>query len=388
MSLRYWGIINEVGWLKATWVMASWLAVVACGGGGSERDAALVDALVDADGRVADASSADAIEPIVPADDPVMPARGFFMGVIPWPATGIGQTITDAHIQVAAHAEFYSAHSEGAFYEKPQVYDDGYLAVIDSLIRGNGMFPIIAINFFGKVSEVGYLSTPEDMPDATLSDPAWRRLYKDSALALVVKARPRYISIGNEVNFWYHQFGTSPEDPNGFQHYVTLYEELYDEIKAISPETVVFCVFERERVRDNVVADMSVIELFDPSKLDLLALTSYPFAMPGVMRPDDIADDYYSSVLDHFDVDGATLNFTELGWPSLEVFGGEAAQADFVSQAANRLSRDQGVDLHLFSWLFLHDATTVDPLFTGLLTEDDVARQAYTTWQSLAAAGE
>jgi len=358
-------------------------AVAGCGGDESASDAAVADATA-VDGS-AD-SGMDALATITPDDDPTLPPRGFYMGVIPWPATG--QDLVESHAQAALYAEFSMAHGDGTtpFYDLPSLYEDTYLAVIDDLMRANGMFPVISVNFFGKVNESGVLITPPDLPDATLDDPAWRERYESSVLAVVAMAKPRYISIGNEVNFWYDDFGESPESPNGFHHYVTLYEELYDAIKELSPETKVFCVFERERVRDHEEADLSVLELFDPDKLDVLAFTSYPFALAGVSRPEHLPDDYYSRVFDY--ISERPLSFTELAWPSLVEFGGEASQADFATDMAGRLTRDQGVELELFSWWFLHDATTVDPLDTGLLAADGTPRLAYAAWQTLSEEGQ
>lgn len=366
-------------------VLLAW-AAVACGGDDEASDAAAADARA-IDGSIDSGADGapDAQQTITPDDDPTLPPRGFYMGVIPWPAEG--QDLVASHQQAALYAEFSMAHGDGStpFYDLPELYQDSYLATIDTLIRDNGMFPVISVNFFGKVSESGVLVTPPDLPDATLSDPAWRARYESAVLDVVALARPRYISIGNEVNFWYDDFGDSPESPNGFHHYVTLYEDLYDEIKALSPETQVFCVFERERVRDNQEADLSVLELFDPSKLDVLAFTSYPFALAGVNRPEDLPDDYYSRVFDH--ISERPISFTELAWPSISAFGGEASQADFVAEMAGRLTRDQGLELELFSWWFLHDATTVDPLATGLITSDGTPRLAYEAWQVLSGEG-
>ena len=49
-----------------------------------------------------------------------------------------------------------------------------------------------------------------------------------------------------------------------------------------------------------------------------------------------------------------TNGFSELGWAALDAFGGEQAQADFINQAATRLTREQGIDLKLFGWAWLH----------------------------------
>jgi hypothetical protein len=77
------------------------------------------------------------------------------------------------------------------------------------------------------------------------------------------------------VNRWYEKYGVGENNPNGFQHYVNLYEEIYDAIKKLSPETKVFCTFAREIISENREADLSVLPMFKPEKMDLLVFTSY-----------------------------------------------------------------------------------------------------------------
>ena len=68
--------------------------------------------------------------------------------------------------------------------------------------------------------------------------------------------------------------------------------------------------------------------MFDPEKVDLIVFTSYPHAVQGKNNPQDIPDDYYRKAFDF--VPNKPLGFSELGWPSLEAFGGEQGQADFI----------------------------------------------------------
>jgi len=73
--------------------------------------------------------------------------------------------------------------------------------------------------------------------------------------------------------------------PNGFQHYVSLYEEVYDTVKKKSPKTKVFCTFAREIVSENWEADLKVFKMFPPDKMDILVFTSYPYAVQGINIP-------------------------------------------------------------------------------------------------------
>ena len=320
------------------------------------------------------ASKESAAEPekIVPDDFPQLPSRGFFMGVLPNPASG--QSFDDAYIQAAKYSEFVPVWGRPTpFYNLANdLSGDWGQVFVKQLIRGNGMFPIINISFMGDNLT---LATPPGMEGATLSDPAWRAAYKQSALDVVKASRPLYLSIGNEVNKWYENYGE--DGPNGFKNYVSLYEEIYDAVKEISPETKIFCTFAREIVSEHREANMEVLRLFNPEKMDILVLTSYPYAL-GKTNPSMLPDDYYSRVADY--MPGKPSGFSEIAWVSLDPFGGEQAQSDFIVQAISRLTRDRGINLHLFGWPWLHDLGNEG---VGLIKNDGTEKLGYATWKTI-----
>ena len=53
-------------------------------------------------------------------------------------------------------------------------------------------------------------------------------------------------------------------------------------------------------------------------------------------RPSDIPDDYYSAALQY--MPGKPFGFSELGWSSLEFFGGGQVQADFLLNVSSHLT--------------------------------------------------
>lgn len=168
-------------------------------------------------------------------------------------------------------------------------------------------------------------------------------------------------------------------------------------IKAIAPKVKVFCVFAREVVPEHREADLRVIGMFDGSKLDLLAFTSYPFALQEVSSPVQLPDDYYTRALAIVRGKKPALALTELGWPSLAVFGGEAGQAEFLGAVAGRLTagaRDtgqggaavggaggSGPGLELLGWAWLHDLASED--HTGLIELDGTPKMAFEVWRKL-----
>jgi hypothetical protein len=251
---------------------------------------------------------------------------------------------------------------------------------VDQYTRDNGMFPLIHLSFMGPGMT---LSSPPNIADPTLSNPQWREAYKQAAMDTVRASRPLFLSLGNEVNRWYETYGAVQGDANGFQHYVSLYEEIYDAVKSLSPGTQVFCTFAREVVSENREADMNVIQMFNPDKLDLLMLTSYPHAVQGINCPSDIPDGYFSSLNQL--IPGKTMGFSEVAWPSLEAFGGEQGQADFLADLCGRLTRDQGADPHLLGWSWLHDLDDNDSI--GLIRNDGTVKLAYNIWKGISITG-
>lgn len=313
---------------------------------------------------------------ITPADSPVLPSRGFYMGVLPVP--GNGQSFEEAYGQAAQYSDFSPVWGRPTpFYNLADDLSGSWGQLfIEGYIRGNGMFPLVHISFIGPDVT---LVTPSGLEGATLSDTAWRQAYREAVLDVVRACKPLYLSIGNEVNRWYEKYGSDANDPNGFQNFVSLYEEVYEAVKELSPQSIVFCTFAREVISENREADLSFLSMFDPDRLDLIVLTSYPYAVQGINRPSDIPDGYYSEVLAF--MPDKSLGFSELGWPSIEAFGGEEAQAEFITEVVGRLTRSQGITLQLFGWAWLHDLDEND--HTGLIERDGTEKMAYEVWKNL-----
>jgi len=321
---------------------------------------------------------------ITPVDTPQPPERGFYKGfasLLP-----IDDSFENSHKKAAEHAEFVNiwVGAPDAGYWNLAEYLEGSWGdnFVESFVRENGMVPIINMSFIDKDPATGQLilKIPEGKNYTSLSDPGFREAYKKGAIAAFKTSKSLYFSVGNEVNRWYEQYGAN--GPNGFEHFVSLYEEIYDAIKKLSPKTQVFCIFAREIVDENREADLSILEMFNPAKLDILAFTSYPFAPQSINKVSDIPDDYYSKALKYLGVNNIPFGFTELTWSTMDFSGGEEAQAKFLADAAGRLTVEQGMNLHLLGWWSLYDLEG-DPHGTGLITRDGREKAVYKAWAGL-----
>ncbi len=312
-------------------------------------------------------------EILKPIDNPPIPTRGFFMGLLPTPAQG--QSFEDVYLQAKQHSEFVPVWGRPTpFYNlASDLKGDWGKIFVQQFIRENGMFPLIHLSFIGPGLS---LVAPPGMDNPSLSDSKWRAEYKKSVLNVIKVIKPLYLSVGNEVNRWYEKYGL--EGDNGFEHFVSLYEEIYDEAKKISPATNLFCTFAREIVSENREADLEVLRFFNSDKMDLLIFTSYPYSL-GITHPSKIQDDYYSRCADY--MPEKPFGFSEIAWSSLEALGGEQAQADFLTQLTTRLTKDRGIQLFLLGWSWLHDLNENDTI--GLIRIDGSEKLAYTIWKGI-----
>ena len=323
------------------------------------------------------------VSSVEPLDDPQFPSRGFFMGMnLANPKTDQG--LKEPYLQTAEYAEFVTIWPIGIGAEGFWDYADQFKTptgetILNDYIRGNNMFPFIQCTFIDKQDGNLVVKTPSDMPDATLSDENWRALYKQSILDVVKTVKPLYLSVGNEVNRWYETYGMDSENSNGFQHFVSLYEEIYDEVKSISPKTQVCCVFSREIVNQQKEADLSVLSLFDTEKLDVLLFTTYPIAVQGINAPSDIPFDYYSRAASYHP--SIPFGFSEIGWPTYAQAGGENGQYQFLKNLSTRLTIDQGISLHFFGYCWLHDLENGDT--NGLIDRDGEEKLGYQAWKEI-----
>jgi hypothetical protein len=213
-----------------------------------------------------------------------------------------------------------------------------------------GYIPLVEAQFFTQSS--GALVRPLD--EANL------RMYRESAAQFARTYQPRYLGLGIEVNTLYEK---SPQD---FDAFAALFDEVYDAVKAASPGTKVFTVFQLERMKglqgglfggrnDPALAQWDLLERFP--KADLIAFTTYPcLVFPS---PADMPAEYYAEAAAHA---GKPIAFTEIGWHSAPGPAGwessEDEQAEFVRTF---FALTEGVNPEMAVWSFLFDPEAETP---------------------------
>ncbi len=321
------------------------------------------------------------LEQLDPLDQPELPERGFYLGLLPVPAAD--QDEEEAFALAAQYSEFVPMDGDGvAFHQLAQQlagsWGDSYLG---EHTRGNGMFPLVQLSFFDE--DLALVPAP-CCASPSLDDERYREAWVEAAVAVVEAVQPAYLDLGCEANLWFEAYGADADHPSSFLNFVSLYEESYAAVKARSPSTMVFCSFAREQAGESREADMTALDLFEPDSQDLLVFSSQPWQLSGMALPEDIAADYYSGAAQR--LSGPAFGFSEVSWPASDDLGGERAQADFLADLVGPLTTNAGLDLHLLGWPRLHDLDDQDRL--GLLNHQGEARPAYESWQAISMAGE
>lgn len=234
------------------------------------------------------------------------------------------------------------------------------------------LVPLFALQFF----------TPSTEAMLRPLDESTKQIYKTSTATFIEKYKPKYLGIGIEVNVLYEK------SPSDFEAFVQFYSELYQMVKAKSPATMVFTIFQLEKMKglrgglfggtnDPAKAEWALLERFSDS--DIAAFTTYPGLI--YKTPAEIPQDYYNEIKRYTK---NKIAFTEIGWHSLASPPGwessDAEQAQFVTSFFS-LSKELNVELAL--WSFMYDQNVIEPFKgMGLRQNEGTAKPAWDEWLS------
>ena len=176
---------------------------------------------------------------------------------------------------------------------------------------------------------------------------------KRVAVAIAKEYQPKYISLGVESNsFYLFQQDT-------FDLYVQYAREAYDEIKAVSPNTMVMNNFQLERMKGETSLsgqdfehNWHIISMFE-GKIDLISFTVYPFLEFKIVA--EIPDDYLAEIRDHTSL---PIMITETGWPTEDIASGVAgSDQDQIDYMMKLVQQSDDIEVEVIIWVFPHDAS-------------------------------
>lgn len=209
-----------------------------------------------------------------------------------------------------------------------------------------------------------------DLPAAirshSFADPVLRAGFIADAKQRVEAYRPEYLCLAMEINAYYEQ------NPDDFEHFVSLFREARAAVKQLAPKTVVFVSFQYEQFLGRFGGQAGLAkhephwELLDRfgDDLDAIGISSYPLETLAPTRfgkPADLPDDYYRQIAQHTK---KPIVFAELGWSSDPEYGGSPqGQAGFLARLPELL---KGLDVRLINYNFLFDAKGFGAAFESM----------------------
>lgn len=243
--------------------------------------------------------------------------------------------------------------------------------VLAELSKQYNYIPLIEPQFFIQSTGKLLLSLDEET----------KQLYKTSLLNFVKKYKPKYIGIGIEINILYEK---SPED---FTAFTDLYNEIYKEIKQISPDTKVFTIFQLEKMKglngglfgsknNEANAEWPLMEKFSS---DLAVFTTYPGLI--YKTPAEIPANYYEEIKSKTN---KPIAFTEIGWPSdSKVPGWESSEQEQLEFTKTFSTLTKNLNIEFEIWSFMYDQNTIEPFNTmGLFSSQGKEKEAWNSWIS------
>ena len=215
------------------------------------------------------------------------------------------------------------------------------------LARQNDLEWIFVVDPLNGLNRREFFGLPSGW-DPSFGNLEVREAFTNFTLWIVREFEPRYLGLASEINTY------MDAHPDDVEHFISLYKEVYDRVKAEAPDTQIFVTFQWDDL-NNMFApaaegrpagqtNWDQVDAFEPY-LDLWVISSYPyFAFPN---GEGIPADYYTPLLDRT---SKPLAVAEGGWTTqaIGLIHGDAAGQTAYLQALH----DQLGDRMSF-WVYL-----------------------------------
>lgn len=202
--------------------------------------------------------------------------------------------------------------------------------------------------------------------------------------------QPDFLAVGIETDMYSFPTNLFGQMNPDYGNWVSLYKEAYDEVKTLSPDTVVFTSFQYDQIVSyyflgimNVYNNRwNYIRSFEP-QIDMVGFSMFPHSNPLFSTPENIRNDYYDIIRNQISL---PIAIAETGWPD-NGWGGEDAQMRFVPQF---LKLAKNLPTRLIVWYFLTDPSPAVPgllpdfYHSGLLRVSGTEKKVEGMWGDLA----
>ena len=220
-----------------------------------------------------------------------------------------------------------------------------------ALGRQYGLEFVFVVDPLNGLNRREFKGLPEGW-EPSFGNPDVRRAFTNFALWIVQEFHPPFLGLASEINTY---LDAHPDD---VESYMSLYRQVYQQVKAAAPQTQIFVTFQWEDLnnmfegaaegRPAFSTNWDQVEAFEP-QLDLWVISSYPyFVFPGSAG---IPEDYYTPLLTRTD---KPLAVAEGGW-STQAVGPIPGDAEGQVAYLRAIHDQLGGRLIFWTYLLLND---------------------------------
>ncbi|MGZ6346746.1 MAG: hypothetical protein ACXWNC_04135 [Anaerolineales bacterium] len=321
-------------------------------------------------------------------------------GFFPSPPEATTQSVIDTYKAIGQHGDVvllqqnipWEAFTASPDADSPAMTDihNQYL-----LAHQNGLEVIFVVDPLNGLNRREFQGLPTGW-QPSFANPQVRAAFSNYSLRIVREFHPKFLGLASEINTY------NDAHPDDFQNYLSLYNEVYTQIKAEAPNTQVFVTFQWEEL-NNLIPSISQgakytvnwgqVEQFEPN-LDVWAISSYPFVI--FSSGADIPADYYTPLIKRT---SKPLAVAEGGYSSAPVGafqGNPQSQVDYLNAIHSQIGGSRlsfwiylllnDFDLSSYATLMNQKGTDINTLAmfasVGLTTFDRAPKPALAVWDS------
>ena len=277
------------------------------------------------------------------------PARELRLGLGAQPAEETREVYVDTFATAARHAELVSIARVPPweeFFPEAEVSEETHalMRLERDLVRQYGLSLLFAIDpTDGAVQRGRIAGLPEGLqPEEGFLREDVKEALVAYAIYVATNYEPDYLAVGVEINM------LRARSPGQFRAFLEAYVRVYDAVKSIRPQTKVFPTFQLEDLLGRLTQDhppqWEAFEAFG-QRIDVLAISTYPYLSSTIRLVREIPDDYYSQLRARF---AGEILISEAGYASATIeghswVGSEREQEQFLRRLladaeANRFS--------------------------------------------------
>jgi hypothetical protein len=277
-------------------------------------------------------------------------------GFFPSPPEISQQSVIDLYKDLGQHADAVLLQENIPWTDFAKSQDAPSQTITDIhnqyiLAHQNGLEVIFVADPLNGLNRREFDNLPKGW-QPSFATPEIRAAFTNFVLRIVREFHPHYLGLASEINTYADVY------PQDFPNYLSLYNSVYDLVKAEAPDTQIFVTFQWEEL-NNLIAlpdnnrkayqiNWDDVKVFEP-KLDLWVISSYPFV--AFKSGADIPSNYYTPLLEQT---SKPLAVAEGGFNSQNVGSSHGSTQDQIDYL-NAIHSQIGSRLAFWIYLLFND---------------------------------